>query len=457
MGLTQFGNLIWAGKWRVLLCALACLLAAVVVSERQPKSYEAKARVLLEVARPDPVTGISVGNKQIESYIQTQQLLAMSTRVGERVIEKLGWTDNPQVIDAWRQQTNGDGEFRTWAAERVMGAAAAYPFEGGGTLEIAYRAPDPSTAEVIVRAIRESYIETTLALQTEAGARRAERFEALLKPARAALALAQQRLLTAQRETGTVLSSLGVDIEANQLQSLDTVAQRTEVLAQQDAINVSARASSNHATALRRSLAEVETQIAMAERVAGTENPGYQGLLTRRSELVRQLARELAAMRTAAAQTVGAARALAAAPQQAYLKERERVLGRASENLRINQAVRMVALRQNEVTRLANNLAAARLASERTESGLVVMGDVITNTRPVSPNIPLNAAIAAVFGIGLGLASVLIDGLARREVLGSQDLAGASGVPVLAVVPGSTQPAWWRRLLPRRRRGPVAA
>ena len=457
MNLTQLGMVVWSGRWRILWCALACLAAAVAVSERLPKSYEAKARVLLELVRSDPVTGLSVSTRQTEAYIQTQQLLATSSRVGEMVIDKLGWANNPAVIQAWQQQTGGVGDLRNWAATRLIGEVAAYPLQGSGTLEIAYRAPDPEAAETIVRTIRESYIETALALQTEAAARRAERFAQLLKPATAALEKAQNDLVIAQRQTGTVLTQLGADVAAGQLSELEVKALNTRLLAQKEEADTVLRVSSANAQAFRRTLAGVETQIALAERTMGPDNPAYQALVGRRNELIRQISHEMASIRNAAAVTSGAARALAAAPEQAYQTERARVLGRAEANLRISQALRMVSLREGEATRLENNLVNARQASERSESGLVVMGDVITNPKPVSPNIPLNAGLALAFGIGLGLVSVLIDGLSRREVHGTTDLANASGVPVLAVVPGSSRSGWWRRLWPRRHRGPVAA
>ena len=338
MNLGQLGMVVWSGRWRVLLCALACLAGALIISARMQKSYEAKARVLLELVGADPVTGLSIGNKQTEAYVQTQQLLATSSRVAEHAIDKLGWADNPAVTEAWQRETGGNGDVRAWAAQRLLGAVGAYPLEGGGVMEIAYRAPDPSAAESIVRALRESYIETALALQTEAAARRAARFAILLKPAQAVLAKAQAELDRAQRETGTVLTPGGTDIAAGQLGSLGTMATNTELLAQRDTVNAALRSSSIAADTFRRDLIGLEQQIALAERTMGPDNPSYQLMLTRRQELIRQLSREMAKIRAGVGLTASAARQLAEAPQQAYLVERARVLGRAPENLRISQA-----------------------------------------------------------------------------------------------------------------------
>ena len=449
----QLLQIVWSGRWRLLLCTLACVAGALAISLRLPKSYEARARVMLEVVGADPVTGVVIGNKQIEAYVTTQQILVGSDRVAERVIDKLGWASNPAVIESWQQQTGGVGDIRSWAAQRLLGAISARPLEGGGTLEIMYRAPEPDAAAAIVRAVRESYIETTLALQTEAAARRAKRYEALVIQARRALDVAQAALTKVQRETGTVIDATGVDVESRSLQTLQTNAGEAGEIASRDSNQVALSAGVLEAANIRRKLVRVEQQIALAGMTYGTDNPDYRALLDQRALLSGQLTAAGAAGRALAANANSAARAMAAAAETDYQRERARVLGRGDSVIKVDQALRIVALRRGELSRLEANLANAQQSAERSESGLVVMGDVISDSQPAAPNIPLNVALAALFGLGLGLASVFIDGLARREVLGQADLVAASGVPVLAVMPGDVKRAWWRRIfrLPRRR------
>ena len=459
MSIAQLLRLAWSGRWRILLCTLACLVGSLAVSLRLPKSYEARARVLLEVVGADPVTGVVIGNKQVEAYVTTQQLLVGSGRVGEGAIDKLGWANNPTVIESWQAQTGGVGDIRSWAAEKLLGQISAQPLEGGGTLEIAYRAPEPDAAAAIVRAIRDSYISTSLALQTEAAARRAKRYETLVQQARNALGAAQASLTRIQRETATVVDPLGTDIESRSLGSLQNSATETAQAAARNADRLALNAGAADEASIRRKLVEVEQQVALAGATYGVDNPDYRALLDRRAQLSGQLSAAGAAGRALAAKGGSAARAMAAAAEADYQRERTRVLGRGDSVIKIDQAVRLVALRRGELNRLEANLANAQQGAERSESGLVVMGDVISDSKPVSPNIPLNLLLAALFGLGLGLASVFIDGLARREVLGQADLIAASGVPVLAVMPGDRKPSWWRRIfrLPRRRVSPSSS
>lgn len=458
MTLAQLGGIIWSGRWRLLLCTLAALVGTLVISTRLPKSYEAKARVLLELAQPDPVTGISYDRKTTDTYIRTQQLLATSDRVAQGVIDKLGWANNPAVIEAWQAQTGGTGDIRSWAAQRLLGEAAAYPLEGGGTLEIVYRAPEPEAAETITRFLRESYIETTLALQNEAAARRADRFEALVGAGRNALTKAEAELVATQKATGILVNGRGDDIENDLLARMQTDALGAQQAAARRIRDAQKPENDLLSITLRQDLATTEQQLSLAANTLGVDNPNYRRLQVHRAELLVQIARAGAGARSEAASISGVARQLAREPETRYQAERDRVLSRGPANLKVDQARSLVELRRTDLTRLETNLANARQISDRTESGLVVMGDVITNPEPVFPNIPLNALLAALFGFGLGLSSVLIDGLWRREVHGPADLAGAAGVPVLAVLPGADarrRRLRWPRF--RRRGGAVPA
>lgn len=451
MTLVQLLQIVWSGRWRLLLATLACVAGSLVMSLRLPKTYEAKARVMLEVVGADPVTGVAYGNKQLDAYVTTQQILVGSDRVAEGVIDKLGWATNPAVIDSWQQQTGGVGDIRQWAAQRLLGSIGAQPLEGGGTLEIAYRAPEPDAAATTVRFVRESYIETALALQTEAAARRAKRYQQLVVEAQRALAVAQAALTKVQRETGTVIDAAGTDIESRSLGEMQGLAGKTEEVADRNADRTLLKAGEIQTAEVRRKLVDVEQQIALATGTLGTDNPDYRALLNQRAQLSGQLTAASGAARAHAAAVAGAARAMAAQPQADYLRERARVLGRGDAVIRVNQALRLVSLRRGELNRLEANLANAQQGAERSESGLVIMGDVISSSAPVAPNIPVNLVLGALFGMALGLASVFIDGLSRRAVLGQADLVAASGVPVLATMPGTPKLAWWRRLSWARR------
>ncbi|TRW15232.1 GumC family protein [Glacieibacterium frigidum] len=439
MTMTQFLLILNAGRWRLLLCVAACVGAAMVFAMRLPPTYEARARVILELVSPDLVTGAQIGADGTESYVRTQQLLAMSERTALRVIDKLGWAENPAVIEAFNNATGGLGDIKTWAARRIMAETAAVPLEGGGTMEIVYRAPEADAAKLIAGLIRESYIETALELQTDGAARRADRYDQLAVQARARLAAAEAAYTGLQRATGTVADSAGNDLESGALGRLQTA----ELAAA--AAGPRRRPTENAAliAQLSRQLNGLEQQIGIALTQLGPANPDYQSLLARRDATRAALSQAVAAAQNDSG--IAAARRLRTETEAAYRDERARILARSPEMLKLAQALRQVTVLRADLERIMRNGAELRLQSERTQSGLVVMGDVLSSNEPVAPNIPLIATLATLFGLGLGFVSVTIDGLLRREVLGARDLEVASGVPVLGVVPAGPRGPWQER------------
>ena len=441
MSIGQFFQIVAAGRWRLLLCVIACVAGAMVFAFRLPPTYEARARVLLELVQPDLVTGTEVNAKSTEPYVRTQQLLAMSERVALRVVDKLGWADNPAVIDAWTASTGGTDDIKIWAARRLISATEAVPLGAGGTLEIIYRAPDPEAAKLIAGLIREAYIETVLALQTDGSARRAGRYDELAVQARARLAAAEAAYTGLQRETGTVADVNGNDLESGALDRL----QRDAISAGTATAGVSQRPVNSPAiAALRGQLLSLDQQIGLALGTLGPANPEYQSLLGRRDGLRAALARATAGSGSGGG--VAAGRRLAIEAEAAYRDERARAFARGPNALKLAQALRQVTILRSDLKRIMANGATLRMQSERTESGLVIMGDVITQDDPVAPNIPVIAVIATLFGLGLGFVAVVIDGLLRREVRGTADLASATGVPVLGVVPAGPRGPWRDRL-----------
>lgn len=438
MSLAQFFQIIAAGRWRILLCVLACLGGALWFAAELPSSYEARARVLLQLASPDLVTGVEVSADATETYVRTQQLLAMSDRVAMRVVDKLGWTENPAVIAAWNGATGGVGDIRSWAAQSIMRETAAVPLEGGGTMEIVYRAPDVDAATMIAGLLRESYVETALALQTESAARRAERYDELTRAARVRLATAEQDYTALQRKSGMVADAYGNDIESGAMQRLQTNAIGASAAVAQGGAPRRSLATDQ----LRQSLITLEQQISIVGGSLGLSNPEVQQLLARRDAARRALAGAMAADTPKGA---AAGRRLANEANAAYREERARVLARGPDALVLMQALRRVTLLRAELRRVMNNGASLRMQAERTESGLVIMGDVVGNRDRVSPNLPLTATLAILFGLGLGVVYVAIDGLLRREVRGSADLASATGVPVLGVLPPTPRGSRWQR------------
>ncbi len=446
MSLVQVWQILWVRRWHLLLCLVVCVGAAVVLASRLPPTYEARARVLLEVVKPDMVTGQLLNEHDVASYIRTQQLLVMGDRVAGKVVDKLGWATNPAIVDAWTASTGGAGDVRSWAAQRIQGATAAYPLENSGTLEILYQAPDPEAAAAIVRLIREAFVETTLEMATEGARSRATRFDALAVKSRTDLAAAESKLRDVLAASGTALDAAGEDLDRRAFEASQDFVVPRQQRAMQDA-QASARAAgqSTLTAELRKALAAVDDALQLEGSQLGPSNPRLVSLVERRAALLRQLAAADAATRARLGGINGLARSGVSRPEAEFNAERARLLAKQPTSLQILQAQRLVALRRADLGRIEDTAARLHLLADRSESGLVVMGDAIASSDPVAPNVPLAAAIAALFGSMLAVVAALLDGLVGREVLGARDLEFASGVPVLGIVPAGPRQGWFAR------------
>src|SRR3546814_9520621 len=137
MSLLLFLRILMARRWIILGALLFCLVTTGIVSLFIPRYYEGKARVELNVIKPDPVTGEAISPNFMRAYTVTQSELIGDERTLGTVAEKLGWTDSPAYVEAYQAATGGSGvSFRTWVAQILSKNTNARPLEGSNILEI---------------------------------------------------------------------------------------------------------------------------------------------------------------------------------------------------------------------------------------------------------------------------------------------------------------------------------
>ncbi|MEY2884464.1 MAG: hypothetical protein RL490_2188 [Pseudomonadota bacterium] len=435
MSLVQLVNILLARRWLILASLVTCVIVAVGVASQLPERYQARARVLLDIIKPDPVTGQIIGGPASRSYVKTQLELIQDYRIAGDVVDRLGWPQNPGVIAAWQEDTGGVGDLRRWASQRIIDSTRADMVETSNILEITYEGVNPGVARTIANMLREAYIDASLRFKTDSAGRTADWYREQADRAQKQLAIAEATKSKFEQDNGIIMGAGNSEAETVKLQGLQQalLSARSGQPAQQ--FEASRQATTSPVVdQLKLQLATLNDQISQAGERLGVEHPTYKTMLARRTLLQTQLSREEGVARAAGAAQSGSSSSSVAQLQAEYDAQKAKVLGMRQKLDELAQLDRDIALRKDQYEKAAARTAELRLEATQSESGLVVLGDAIVGGRPSFPNWPLIVGLATVLGLALGVVVALLTELAYRRVRGSDDLAFAGKAPVLAVI-----------------------
>lgn len=435
MSLAQFLRILMARRFIILGCFVFGVAVAGIVCAVLPTRFPATARVMMDVIKPDPVSGQVISSGFIRGYTKTQIELIQDYRVASDVVDRLKFAANPVMQKEYAASNDGTEDFTRYWARKIVEHTDAKLLEGSNILEISYWTGNPLIAKRVVTALRDAYIDANLRFRTDAAGRSADWYIDQANKAQQALSVAEGRKSAFERENGIVMAPGGVDSESMKLEGMQSalMAARgsigmSDVTAERDAGNAAP------VVQLKSQLNTLEDTISQAGQRLGTSHPTYIALVQRRAVLQQQLARETAAARSVGGSTSAAAKANLARLEADYNAQKAKVLGLRNQLDQLGQLTREVELRQSQYQKAAARAADLRLESDVSETGLVPLGDASVSGTPSFPNKPLFLAVGAVAGIGLGLIAGLITEMIARRVRGPEDLARASKVPVLAVV-----------------------
>jgi len=434
MSLIQFLHILMARRLIVLACLVTSVVVAGIVASLLPPRYTASTRVLMDVIKPDPVTGLMVTGRDPRAFIRTQIELIKDYRVATDVVDRLGWPSNPSVIASWQAETGGVGDIRRWGAERIISGTTANTIGTANILEISYEAPTPEAAKVIATLLREAYIDANLRFTVDSAGRTAEWYREQTDRALAALTSAE-RLKTRFEQENQIVMTVNGEAESAKLASL-----QGSLLAARGAQTTQEFAAAQQGSTspvvdqLKIQVAQIADQLEQVAGSLGVEHPTYKALVLRKQLLERRLASETSSARAAGASSSNVSRQSLASLEAEYNAQREKVLSMKDTLNELSQLQREVDLRRDQYQSAAAKAAELRLQSNVSESGLVILGDAIGGTKPSFPNWTQVWGLSAGFGLGLGVVLALLVELLGRRVRGPEDLGFAAKTPVLAVI-----------------------
>jgi polysaccharide biosynthesis transport protein len=417
VNIIQFFRILWARRWIILPAFLVCVTTATLVVQFLPERYKATTRLVLDTFKPDPVTGQVMSSQFMRAYVQTQTELIEDYATAGRVVDELGWANDPANIAAFNASTAAaSGDIRRWLAKQIIENTNASVIEGSNILEITYSDTSPDRAERIANMIRTAFLAQSLANKRSAAAKSADWYTQQAESARQALLAAVEARTAFVKKSGIVLTDTGTDIDTQKLTQLTG----------QSAVPVAPVAGGGMGPA-QLQLAQIDQQIQQAATNLGPNHPAFQALQRQRAVYAKAAAQERA-------QAGGGAGSAASQLQSAANAQRARVLGNRQDVDQLNQLQRDVTLKQDQYMKAAQRVADLRLEASSNDTGMSTLSEASAPDSPYYPKVPMIIGGAAAFGLGLGLLIALLVELLGRRVRSPEDLETAVDAPVLGVV-----------------------
>jgi len=177
MSFIQFFSILRARRIMWVSLVLLTLVTTIAVSLLLPKQYKASATVVVDVKSPDPISGAVLQGMIAPGYMATQVDIIQSDRVARKVLSDLRLDQSPELRDQWMSETNGNGSFESWLAERIQRNLDVRPQRESNVIHIAYVATDPRFAAAVANAFVKSYLDISLELRVE----RAKQYSAMFE------------------------------------------------------------------------------------------------------------------------------------------------------------------------------------------------------------------------------------------------------------------------------------
>lgn len=443
MSLTQFFAILVARRWMIIAAVLASLAGAFLVVLLVPPRYTADTRVLLDVIKPDPVTGQVMSPQFARAYTQTQIQLIQDSRVAGAVVDELGWSKDPTMLARYAVPGDPNGARRA-LAQFIIDRTQAKLIEGSNIMEISYTGSSPDAARTVADALRRAYIHAAVQTKRDSAAESADWYDAQASKAQRLLNIAEDAKAQFEREHGVIMADDKTDIDSQRLAALSSSA---PVAAPSIAPAVPAASSGTAAE-----LAGVDAQIAQASRTLGANNPVLVQLRQKRIVLANQVAQERSAANAAVAAARSAANA-ASAGSGALQAQKSKVLANSENLARLRQLQNDVDVRRDQYAKATQAAAQLRAQSATDDAGVSVLSDAVAPESPSFPKIPLVVFGSLGLGLVLGLLAALLTELLNRRLRTARDLQDVvRDSPLLAVIgpAGAKKRRWWQFTLRRR-------
>jgi len=457
-------------KHRILIvgCFLAVIAIGAALTLLMTPIYTAQATLQIdrEAARVYTADDVSPRESmsQGEDFYQTQYGLLRSRSLAERVIASLGLAATDQSLQALGVEPPARTGSAAAQAERrraaalaaVQGGLSVSPVRGSRIVAVGFDNPDPVIASRIANGFAENFIQANLDRKYESSSYAREFLEERIAQTKGRLEEAERQL---------------VAYAANQ--QIINVGERSEGGTSGGGIQ---SLTSNSLVAINASLAEARAQrIAAEERWRSARstalmtlpevlsNPSVQRLTEQRAQLDSEYQQKLSVYQPdypemvrlkaqideadGQIQTIAGNIRTSIQSQYVIAANQERalqgqvtgltgdVLDQRDRSIQYNILQRELDTTRTLYEGLLQRYKEVGVTADITANNISIIDSATPPSVPSKPNMIINLALAAIFGLGLGVVAALVLEALDETVASPDDVEKKLGIPVLGVVP----------------------
>jgi uncharacterized protein involved in exopolysaccharide biosynthesis len=430
----QILRILWVRRIIIFAAMLSAVAGGVLVMLILPPRYMATSRVVLDLVKPDPISGAVLQKGFADAYVRTQLELIRDYQVTGRVVDDLGWADNPDMQAAYAARSPGDDrDFRRWAAQSISLNTSAGLLDGTNILEIHSVGSNAEAARAMADEVRKAYIDATLGDSRADALHSSQFYAAQAQKAKVSLEQLEVEKAKFEQATGVVLQDNKHDVDDDRLRALTSTHLHQIKMRNTPEVD-------------KVSVAKLDAAIDVASRTLGPNNPQLEALRAQRVAIADENA-----MKTApAANPITMQEQHLAAANQMIDAQRSKILSESNNLSRAEEIQAAIALRRDEYSKASTRSAQLLTNSGGTETGIAPLGAAQTPLKPKFPNKPFILGGTLVLGGAFGVLLALFLEFLGRRVRNASDLTAVISAPLLAVVPNTAaRESIWKRLRPR--------
>lgn len=439
------------GLWLaiVLLVALASLLL--------PKRYTATAAVVVDIKAPELFNSTnSLNAGWVPSYIATQVDVLTSELVALKAIDALKLDADAGQRADWVEATGGQGDLRRWIAGELHKKLDVKATLQSNALYVAYTARTPQQAADVTNAIVRGYIGAAVDMRVEPTRQFSGFFDERSKKLREALEEAQARLSAYQRTHGILAKDERLDMETLRLNELNAqlIALQAQV-ADSGSRRDQARADPAQSPEVMGNpmvaglTADLNRQQARLQELStrlGDAHPQVVETKASISELRRRIAAMSTQVSSGIASTDAVNRSRLAQVEAALAAQRAKVMLLKERRDHVDVLARDVENAQKAYDMVATRASQTNLESQNSQTSVSVLKYASVPTKPSSPLLGLNLAIAAVVGLLVAVGAAVLREFMDRRLRTRDDVVADLGIVLLGELADNAAPRTRRML-----------